>query len=228
MTTALSAAVRCLLQPLLATLLLLLLQAPPAPSSCPPAVLKLSPLPQSFAARDGQQCALDDRWVISLPVGAAAAGALRRPAEVLAAGIRAQTGLQIHVVSSRPGPGSMSIALHLTAPPLGAGAEPQAFGATDEGYRLDIDVAAVAVTATTVRGLQYGTRTFLQLLGKTGQVPAGVIEDKPDLPVRGSSRGRLPTTPSSRPPCSHMHARTCAHTSPPSRQQLPLPPPPPH
>ena len=100
--------------------------------SCPAAVLKLSPLPHSFAARDGQHCQLDGSWIIALP----AVEALRRPAEMLAAGIQARTGVQIEVLppSTNKPPRPKTITLHLSSPPASQ-QQPQAFGATDEGYR---------------------------------------------------------------------------------------------
>jgi hypothetical protein len=156
---------------------------PATSSSCPAAVLKLSPLPHSFAARDGQRCQLDGSWVIALP----AAGALHRPAEMLAAGIQARTGVRIEVLPpppNKPPRQPKTITLHLSSPPASQ-QQSQAFGATDEGYRLDIAEGTITLAAATVRGVQYASQTLLQLLSKAGQGPACIIDDTPDLPVRG-------------------------------------------
>ena len=150
-------------------------------SGCPESVLKMSPLPHSFAARHGH-CQLDGGWVVALPAAATAAEALRRPAEMLAAGIQARTGVSLEVV---PHSTTATQAIALRLEPAASGTGPQAFGTTDESYRLDIDAAAITLTATTVRGVQYAAQSLLQLLSTAGQAPAGLIDDAPDLPVRG-------------------------------------------
>ena len=166
--------------------------SPPAAARtgvCPPAVLKLSPRPHSFVGRSGH-CALDVGWVIALPQDAAAAEALRRPAEMLAAGIENRTGLRIKISSTAA---AHVIALQLSSSgPLASG--PQAFGTVDEGYRLAINTTSVSMAASTARGVHYSTRTFLQLLSLSGQAPACVIDDKPDLPVRGFYLDSKPST----------------------------------
>ncbi|SFK10980.1 hexosaminidase [Streptosporangium canum] len=53
-----------------------------------------------------------------------------------------------------------------------------------EGYRIEATPGRVTITASTARGLFYGTRTLVQIL-RTGAVPCGVAHDWPDYPVRG-------------------------------------------
>ena len=106
---------------------------------------------------------------------------------MLAAGIQARTGVRIEVVpppTNKKPPRPKTITLHLSSPPASQ-QQPQAFGATDEGYRLDIAEGTIALAAATVRGVQYASQTLLQLLSKAGQAPACIIDDTPDLPVRG-------------------------------------------
>jgi hypothetical protein len=164
--------------------------ADPTSPACPAAVLKLSPLPHTFVAQEGQHCQLDTGWVIAFPAPVTEANALRRPAEMLAAGIQARAGLRLNVVS-QPDPASKVITLQLAPtppPPPGASATttmPHAFGAIDEGYHLNISATTATMTATTVRGVQYAIQTFLQLLSGGGRAHACRIDDAPDLPVRG-------------------------------------------
>ena len=150
-----------------------------ATSGCPAAALGLSPLPHKFVSQGGQ-CTLDESWTIRV----SSASELSRPAKVLSEGIRAQTGLQLKIVSGDvPGDGSHSISLQLTSPPPPA--QQVGFGSTDESYQLRVSAAAVQLTGGTQRGVQYAAVTFLQLLGNSTRVPTCLIDDKPDLPVRG-------------------------------------------
>ena len=55
----------------------------------------------------------------------------------------------------------------------------------EEGYRLTIRPASVQVEARTERGLFYGLMTLRQALRNHDPVPCCVIEDWPDMPVRG-------------------------------------------
>eukprot|EP01044_Picomonas_judraskeda_P002092 COSAG03_NODE_139_length_11780_cov_2.736153_8_plen_697_part_00 len=151
-----------------------------ATSGCPAAALGLSPLPHKFVSQGGQ-CTLDESWTIRV----SSASELSRPAKVLSEGIRAQTGLQLKIVSGDvPGDGSHSISLQLTSSPPPP-AQRVGFGSTDETYQLHVSAAAVQLTGGTQRGVQYAVVTFLQLLGNSTRVPTCLIDDKPDLPVRG-------------------------------------------
>lgn len=69
-----------------------------------------------------------------------------------------------------------------------------------EGYVLDITVKGVELTAADAAGLQHGVHTLAQLLRPEGShpaLPAGLICDWPQFPVRGAhvflpSRGQIP------------------------------------
>lgn len=54
-----------------------------------------------------------------------------------------------------------------------------------EGYRVATADGRVRITGAEDAGVFYGTRTVLQSLRSGGQVPEGVIEDRPDRPQRG-------------------------------------------
>ena len=56
--------------------------------------------------------------------------------------------------------------------------------ANAESYELEITNKHVEIKATSPQGLYYGTRTLLQLLKQSKQLPCGVIKDKPSYPVR--------------------------------------------
>ncbi|MCE5230788.1 family 20 glycosylhydrolase [bacterium] len=72
--------------------------------------------------------------------------------------------------------------------------------ARPQGYRLEVAPGAISVAGHDHSGIFYGLMTLRQLarLGReTGRIPAVVIEDWPDLAVRGAmldvSRDRVPT-----------------------------------
>ncbi|MDO5663710.1 MAG: family 20 glycosylhydrolase [Bacteroidia bacterium] len=54
----------------------------------------------------------------------------------------------------------------------------------DEAYRIEIG-HSVLVTANSTTGLYWGTRTLLQMLEQSNELPQGVITDYPDYPKRG-------------------------------------------
>lgn len=56
----------------------------------------------------------------------------------------------------------------------------------NEGYRLNITPTMATITAATTRGLQWGTRTLLQLTEQGAKtLPCGVTEDVPEYGLRG-------------------------------------------
>ncbi|MGP3999913.1 family 20 glycosylhydrolase [Streptomyces sp. 8N706] len=55
----------------------------------------------------------------------------------------------------------------------------------DEAYRLTAQNGRVRITGSDDAGVFYGTRTVLQTLRSGGEVPEGVIRDRPDRPQRG-------------------------------------------
>ena len=70
-----------------------------------------------------------------------------------------------------------------------------------QGYELHISPDAVEVAAADEAGFFYGQLTLAQLAAlHDGALPAGVVRDYPDLPVRGVmldiSRDKVPTTTS--------------------------------
>ncbi|MCX7011145.1 MAG: family 20 glycosylhydrolase [Candidatus Sumerlaeota bacterium] len=60
---------------------------------------------------------------------------------------------------------------------------PARFG--PEGYRLTVGAASILIEATERPGLFYGLMTLTQILRNHARVPCCVIEDRPDLAVRG-------------------------------------------
>ena len=61
-------------------------------------------------------------------------------------------------------------------------------GFAPEAYRLEIAPAGIRITASTDRGLFYGAQTLIPLVrgaGKDRKLAACVIDDRPDLKVRG-------------------------------------------
>jgi hexosaminidase len=68
-----------------------------------------------------------------------------------------------------------------------------------QGYRLDLEPSRVVLTASDDAGRFYGQATLAQLrrLRDDGSLPTGVIDDRPDLAVRGVmldvSRDKVPT-----------------------------------
>lgn len=101
------------------------------------------------------------------------APALRDVAEVLADDLRELAGIRADLVAGpRPGPGDVFLAVD---PHLNLGSE---------AYQLEIG-SYVRITARAERGIFYGTRTLLQLLHQSRQLPAGRVRDWPRYPERG-------------------------------------------
>ncbi|YCK37788.1 beta-N-acetylhexosaminidase [Actinomadura sp. ATCC 39365] len=55
----------------------------------------------------------------------------------------------------------------------------------EEGYLLAVTGEQVRISAPTATGLFYGTRSLLQILRTTAELPVGAAADWPDYPVRG-------------------------------------------
>ncbi|MFF3764726.1 glycoside hydrolase family 20 protein [Streptomyces sp. NPDC001922] len=58
-------------------------------------------------------------------------------------------------------------------------------GGGAEAYRITTRDGRVVITGAADAGVFYGTRTVLQTLRSGGEVPEGVIDDRPDRPQRG-------------------------------------------
>lgn len=99
-----------------------------------------------------------------------------RVAETFAEDFGMLTGRPLSVAKGKAMPGDIELRM----------VKDKALGA--EGYRLDIGQTAV-VTATTARGLYWGTRTLLQLAEQNeGQaLPKGAATDVPEYALRGFS-----------------------------------------
>lgn len=54
-----------------------------------------------------------------------------------------------------------------------------------EAYRIEIKPEHIFLTGNSRQGLYWATRTLLQLLEQSRELPCGTIEDYPDYPVRG-------------------------------------------
>ncbi len=102
-------------------------------------------------------------------------GSLSGTARLLGAELRALTKRRIDVAGARttPSPGDVVLELARTARRLGS-----------EGYELHVG-RVVTLSAPSVTGVFYGTRTLLQLLTGGRRVPRGVAEDWPHYPDRG-------------------------------------------
>jgi hypothetical protein len=70
-------------------------------------------------------------------------------------------------------------------------------GAAGEAYRIRVDPRRIEAVGSGPAGLRYAVETLKQLLRPTRRVPACVIDDAPDLPLRGImldvSRGKVPS-----------------------------------
>lgn len=54
-----------------------------------------------------------------------------------------------------------------------------------EAYRIEVKPESIALTGNSRQGLYWATRTLLQLLEQSREIPCGTIEDYPDYPIRG-------------------------------------------
>ncbi|WP_427892054.1 glycoside hydrolase family 20 zincin-like fold domain-containing protein [Kribbella sp. GL6] len=78
------------------------------------------------------------------------------------------------VVTGSPGAGDVYLTMNSTDTQLGK-----------EGYRLDVG-PTFQVNAPTTTGVFYGTRSLLQLLRQSNQIPAGSARDWPTYPIRAT------------------------------------------
>ncbi|GCF06993.1 beta-N-acetylhexosaminidase [Dictyobacter arantiisoli] len=98
---------------------------------------------------------------------------LQSTGTVFAEDILQQTGFSIPLISAASA-GNGDIFLSLISDDTSLGVE---------GYRLEIG-SAISISAATVDGVFYGTRTLLQLLRQQQTLPAGTARDWPDYPQR--------------------------------------------
>ena len=128
---------------------------------------------------------LNDSFTLHTGVAIVTTEETKSVAELLAESMREMSGLA-WAVSSRPGDGA-GIGLSIDADCCGPG---------EEGYMLSVNSAGVDIEAASVRGLFYGTQTFLQLLppaffeveanaASTWEIRGTVIEDAPRFAWRG-------------------------------------------
>ncbi|MBO5750979.1 MAG: beta-N-acetylglucosaminidase domain-containing protein [Kiritimatiellae bacterium] len=61
-------------------------------------------------------------------------------------------------------------------------------GLGDEAYRIVVDKSSIIVSASTRTGAFYAKETLKQLAGKRG-LPCCIVEDSPDIPLRGVVEG---------------------------------------
>lgn len=94
-------------------------------------------------------------------------------AQVFSGDVASARGNTLAIVSGQSQPGDISLALGSTDNRLG-----------DEGYCINIS-DRVDVTAKSAAGVFYATRTLLQMLAQSVQIPEGQICDWPDYPERG-------------------------------------------
>ena len=161
--------------------LIALLAAALLAAGCTPAGTEdvdLIPLPAELAVEPGTfELAPDTRIAVS--AGAEAVG------ELLAAGLRRSTGLELPVVPEEPRRGDLGLVLD---PDAGQGAE---------GYLLQVDEGGATVRAEAPAGLFYGCQTLRQLLppqvesetlvdGVAWTLPRVVVADRPRFTWRGT------------------------------------------
>ncbi|WP_328343894.1 beta-N-acetylhexosaminidase [Micromonospora sp. NBC_00421] len=118
--------------------------------------------------------------------------AAREVAEHLAELLRPATGYPLPVTDLPTAPGALQLTLSAVAPHGAA----EATSGGDEGYRLDVDVDGVRITADTATGLFHGVQTLRQLLPVAVEsrtpvterwvVAGGTIVDRPRFPYRGA------------------------------------------
>lgn len=148
--------------------------------------LVLLPRPRKISARSGRLAAGDLRQIVVCGNPEEALG----PAIRLQAAGREYAGVNwtVRAGQAADGRGAGSALLEL-APRAGLPAQ---------GYRLGISSRGLHLKASDAAGLFYGVMTLRQLWRQTGEsLPACVIEDHPDFPVRGVmldiSRDKVPT-----------------------------------
>ncbi|UYY58189.1 beta-N-acetylhexosaminidase [Sphingomonas sp. S2-65] len=135
------------------------------------ATLPLTPLPASITLGTGSFTVRDGDGIDILASDAGIAAAAR----VLAAHVRTERGLNL---VARPGAGAIQFVRDASV-------------GGDEAYRLKVDAQGIHITASSDRGLLYGTMSVAQLLspdrayGRPVKVPAMTIEDAPRFAWRG-------------------------------------------
>ena len=90
----------------------------------------------------------------------------------------------------------LPIETHARVEDLGPRIELHRRGVRGQSYHLEIRPNRIQLQAEGPPGLRYAVETLVQLVGPKGEVPAGHIEDAPDLALRGIlidiSRGKVP------------------------------------
>ncbi len=90
----------------------------------------------------------------------------------------------------------LPIETHARVEDLGPRIELHRRGVRGQSYQLEIRPDQIQLRGEGPPGLRYAVETLLQLVGSKGDVPAGRIEDAPDLGLRGIlidiSRGKVP------------------------------------
>ncbi|MDB5978934.1 MAG: carbohydrate-binding protein [Nevskia sp.] len=144
-----------------------------------PRSLPVLPLPALVERRDGAFTVAADTLILVPDGNADALGV----GELLAGYVRQVRGLKL-AVGTGQGSGATRSTIVLAI-------DPQAGGATDEGYQLDVSAQGVRVAARAPAGLYYGAVTLWQLLtpdsaqGVPVTVPAMHIVDGPRFAWRG-------------------------------------------
>jgi hexosaminidase len=100
-------------------------------------------------------------------------GPLEKAANILKKDLKAQTGYDLKIITSKPKKGD--IFLSLGEPDTSIG---------EEGYYFKAD-EYLSISANNYRGLFYGTRTLLQLMEHKKSIPYGTARDYPEFKVRG-------------------------------------------
>lgn len=125
-----------------------------------PALREWAPLPGTF------ELGTAPRIVVG-------ADALADTASLLADELAALSGRRVEVARGEAAAGDVLLKLDATDDTL-----------RPEGYRLELERAAV-ISAPSVVGVFYGTRSLLQMLAQGARLPAGVALDWPRYPERG-------------------------------------------
>ena len=155
---------------------------PPPPLAAPPNRYAIIPMPRRLVTRPGE-FRLDRETRIVL--ADTASRELRAPAELLAAPLRAASGLPLPIVpASTSGGGDASNAIAIRLDAGGPSAEP-------ERYRLVVTERGATLSASTPAGLLDGIQTVRQLLPPAAAssarwaIPAVEIDDAPRFRYRG-------------------------------------------
>lgn len=101
--------------------------------------------------------------------------ALKATAEALANDYEELTDKSLEVTKGTADNGDISLAL----------TSDKSQGLQDEGYLMEISNNSVAITAQTTTGAYWATRTILQSVKQTGDIPCGITRDYPLYEIRG-------------------------------------------